>query len=170
MKAWSVGWVAIFLGVLSAGAQTASPAASHVPPDTSQVPKEYEVGEDTISPNDRFALLYPVRNDAPGEGLSPNVLVRLKPYAVLKVIGGGYGPYWQGMRGAPGAKWDGNSSLVAIWNAMKWGHENLIVCEIGNDKVRRVQNIWPQVVKYFDRDFRQRFLKKYPHESDNYTF
>jgi hypothetical protein len=170
MKAWSVGCVAILLGVFSADAQPPSPVVSHVPPDTSQVPKEYEVGDDTISPDGSFALLYPVRNDTSDDALPQNVLVRLKPYAVLKVIEGAYGPYRQGMRGAPEAMWNGNSSLVAIWNAMKWGHENLIVCEIENARVRRVQKIWPQVVKLFDRDFRQRFLRKYPNESDNYTF
>ncbi len=73
------------------------------------------------------------------------------------------------MRGAPAAKWGGNQ-FVAIWRQMKWGNEDLVVYELVNDKVKREEKMWPEVVKYFDRDFHQRFLKKYPQESDSYTF
>jgi len=132
-----------------------------------EVPKQYEVGEDTISPDGRFAILYPVRDEDSNEGPSfPNVLVRLEPYKVIEKLDG---PAWKGMRGAPGVKWDGNQ-FVAIWREMKWGNEDLVVYELANDKIRRTEKIWPEVVKYFDRDFHQRFLKKYPKESDSYTF
>ena len=53
---------------------------------------------------------------------------------------------------------------------MKWGNEDLVVYELANDKIAREEKIWPGIVKYFDRDFHQRFLKKYPEESDSYTF
>jgi len=53
---------------------------------------------------------------------------------------------------------------------MKWGNEDLIVYKLVNDKVKREEKIWPEVVKYFNRDFHQRFLKKFPKESDSYTF
>ena len=50
-----------------------------------EVPKQYEVGEDTISPDGRFAILYPVRDEDSNEGPSfPNVLVRLEPYKVIE--------------------------------------------------------------------------------------
>ena len=54
---------------------------------------------------------------------------------------------------------------------MKWGNEDLFVYELANDKVTREEKIWPDVVKFFDRDWKTRFLKKYPKEaSDHYTF
>jgi hypothetical protein len=133
-----------------------------------EVPKQYEVGEDTVSPDGRFAILYPVRDEDSNEGPAfPNVLVRLKPYEVVKELD--IDPAWKGMRGSPAAKWDGNQ-FVAIWREMKWGNEDLVVYELANDKIKREEKIWPEVVKYFDRDFHQRFLKKYPKESDSYTF
>ena len=100
-------------------------------------------------------------------GLSPTAQALLPP----PPPDGGYpgGNTAEGMRGAPTAKWDGNQ-LVAIWRQMKWGNEDLVVYELANDKIKREEKIWPEVVKYFDRDFHQRFLKKYPKESDNYTF
>jgi hypothetical protein len=156
----------LFYPIVRAQEESASPAAEEK--SYPEVPKEYEVGEDTISPDGRFAILYPVRNEESGDRPS-NLLVRLKPYAILKELEDEQGGYWKGMRGEPRAMWNGNS-MVAIWHAHKWGNEDLAVYEIENDKVKRVQKIWPQVVKYFDRDFHTRFLKKYPKESDNYTF
>ena len=132
-----------------------------------EVPKQYEVGEDTISPDGRFAILYPVRDEDSNKGPSfPNVLVRLKPYKVIKELD--VDPAWKEMRGAPAAKWGGNQ-FVAIWRQMKWGNEDLAVYELVNDKLKREERIWPEVVKYFDRDFHQRFLKKYPKEYDSFV-
>src|SRR6476646_7317758 len=135
-----------------------------------EVPKQYDVGEDTISPDGRFAILYPVRDESSNEGPSfPNVLVRLKPYEVIKELD--VDPAWKGMRGAPAAKW-GVNQFVAIWREMKWGNEDLVVYELANDKIKREEKkIWPEVVKYFDRDWKNRFLKKYPKEAnDRYFF
>jgi hypothetical protein len=133
-----------------------------------EVPKQYEVGDDTISPNGRFAILYPVRDEDSNDGpVFPNLLVQLKPYQVIKELE--IGPAWKDMRGAPAATWGGNQ-FVAIWRKMKWGDEDVVVYELANDKIKREEKIWPDIVKYFDRDFHQRFLKKYPDESDSYTF
>jgi len=129
-----------------------------------EVPKEYEVGEDTISSDGRFAILYEARDeDSNVDPGLPNLLVRLKPYAVLKELETGDGVAWKGGRGAADAKWNGNE-WVAVWHHRKWGDEDLVVYQIANGKIKREEKIWPNVVKYFDRDFNARFLKKYPHE------
>src|SRR5205823_11096743 len=148
--------------------ESASPAAEKK--SYPEVPKEYEVGESTVSPNGRFAILYPVRNEDSNEdpGL-PNLLVRLKPYAVLQEIERGDGVTWKGGRGAADAKWNGND-WVAVWHHRKWGDEDLVVYQIANDKIIREEKIWPEVVKYFDRDWQRCYLKKYPKEEDSYTF
>jgi hypothetical protein len=132
-------------------------------PNASAIPEGYEVGAESLSPNGQFAILYPVR----GESLA-NVLVRLKPYVEIAKICDD-ASYWQGMRGEPMARWNGNS-VVAIWSAQKWGMADLSIYEIENDKIKRVQPVWKEVRKYFDRDFKGRFLKKYPKESDQYFF
>jgi hypothetical protein len=159
--------IAIAVTTLSrAQEESASPAEQ--PKTYPEVPKQYEVGEDTISPDGRFGILYPVRDESSNEEPAfPNVLVRLKPYEVIKELD--VDPAWKEMRGAPAAKWGGNQ-FVAIWRQMKWGNEDLVVYELVNDKVKREEKIWPKIVKYFDHDFHQRFLKKYPKESVSYTF
>lgn len=157
--------MACLLASLSCGtairAQEPSPAGSVQSVAGAEIPEGYEVGEKSLSPNGRFAILYPLR-EAGSANLPPNVLVQLKPYSVLTKIGDEDGR-WQGARGQPLAKWNGNS-LVAIWIARKWGMEDLAVYEIEHGEVKRVQAIWQEVRKIFDRDFRERFLKQYPDE------
>ncbi len=145
-------------------AQGQEESASPAPEKKSypEVPKEYEVGEETVSPDGRFAILYPVRDEDSNvdSGLT-NLLVRLRPYDVLKEIESGDGVTWKGGRGAAAARWDGND-WVAVWHQRKWSNEGLVVYQIANDKIKREKKIWPEVVKYFDRDFKARFLKNIP--------
>ena len=160
------GALLLLFNVIAHGQEeSASPASEKK--SYSEIPKGYEVGEQTISPDGRFALVYPMQDpDTLEVAQLPNLLVRLKPYKVLLEIDESV-PL--GRHGAPAAEWNGNE-FVAIWRQMKWGNEDLVVYQIANDKIKREEKIWPEVVKYFDRDFHQRFLKKYPKESDSYTF
>src|SRR4051812_15800690 len=82
------------------------------------IPKGYAVGDESISPNGRFAILYPIRAEENAE-LPPNLLVCLSPYAIVTRVGDDYGRSL-GERGGPVAKWNGNS-MVAIFTARKWG-------------------------------------------------
>jgi hypothetical protein len=125
------------------------------------VPKGYIVGVESLSPDGRFAVLYPVRGDNDAD-LPPNLLVCLAPYAVLTRIGTESGR-WEGARGQPLARWNGNS-VVAIWVAQKWGIEDLAVYEIEKDAIKRIQPVWRQVRLLFDQDFQKRFLTEYPDE------
>jgi len=75
--------------------EPASPAAEEK--SYPEVPKEYEIGESTVSPDKRFAILYEVRDeDSNVDPGLPNLLVRLKPYAVLKEIENDDGVTWKG--------------------------------------------------------------------------
>ena len=87
---------------ISAQEESASPAAEKK--SYPEVPKEYEVGESTISPDGRFAILYEVRDeDSNVDPGLPNLLVRLKPYAELEEIENNQGVTWKDGRGAPEA-------------------------------------------------------------------
>jgi len=159
------GALLLLFNVIAHGQEeSASPASEKK--SYSEIPKGYEVGEQTISPDGRFALVYPMQDpDTLEVAQLPNLLVRLKPYKVLLEIDESV-PL--GRHGAPAAEWNGNE-FVAVWRQMKWGDEDLVVYQIANDKIKGVEKIWPEVMKYFDRDFKARFLKKYPGE-DGYTF
>jgi hypothetical protein len=126
------------------------------------IPAGYEIGEKSLSPNGRFAILYPIRGGDDTAELPPNLLVCLKPYLILTRIGT-EGGRWQGARDQPLAKWNGNS-MVAIWFAARWGMQDLAVYEIEKDEIKRIQPVWRRVWLLFDEDFRKRFLSKYPDE------
>jgi hypothetical protein len=160
----------IFCG-LPLRAQEPSPSAAEVHADTSQIPKDYEMLEESASPDGRFAVLSPVRNEKSdeenGPPYPPNLLVRLNPYAVIaKVEAPGLPVGW---RDKLVAEWNGND-VVAVWLDAKWGIADLSIYEIANDKLKRTHPVFREARKYFDRDFHQRFLKKYPKEYDSYTF
>lgn len=172
MKAFLVCLVVFWSCQISIHAQDASPVAAQSP-DASEVPKNYEIGDEEhrlISPDGRFAVLFPVRNEASdqesGPPYPPNLLVRLK-YTVLAKVGKTGLPI--GWRDQLLAEWNGNM-VVAIWVRAKWGMADLSVYEIENDKLKRVHPVLSEARKYFDRDFHQRFLKKYPKEADHYVF
>jgi hypothetical protein len=169
-------FIFIALGPLN-GAQeeSASPAEEEkMYPDASEIPKNYEIGDEEnrlISSDGKYAVLFPVRNEASDEENGPpyprNLLVRLKPYTVLaKVRQPGLPIGW---RDKLLAEWNGNT-VVAIYVESKWGITDLSVYEIDNDNLKRAHAIFTEACKYFDRDFHQRFLRKYPKEYDHYTF
>jgi hypothetical protein len=162
----------IFCGLpLRAQEPSEAPSAAEVNADTSQIPKDYEMLEESASPDGRFAVLSPVRNEKNdaehGPPYRPNLLVRLNPYAVLaKVRTPGLPVGW---RNELRVDWSGND-LVAVWEYAKWGIYDLSVYEIANANLKRTHPVFREARKYFDRDFHQRFLKKYPKEYDHYIF
>jgi len=80
------GALLLLFNVIAHGQEdSASPASEKK--SYSEIPKGYEVGEQTISPDGRFALVYPMQDpDTLEVAQLPNLLVRLKPYKVLLEI------------------------------------------------------------------------------------
>ena len=105
-------FVLCFFDGLMLRAEEPSPGEAPVQSNAG-IPEGYDVGEKSLSPNRRFAILYPIRGDD-GAELPPNLLVCLKPYSVLTRIGT-EGGRWQGARDQPLAKWNGNSMVLANW-------------------------------------------------------
>src|ERR1051326_8799514 len=160
MKALFFVLVVALVTAVTVRAQETSPGGATRQP-AADMPLEYEIGEKSLSPNGRFAILYPIRRDDTAD-LPPNLLVCLKPYSVLTRIGT-EGGRWQGARDQPLARWNGDS-MVAIWIAARWGMQDLAIYEIEADEIKRIQPVWRRVYSLFNRDFRERFLSKYPDE------
>ena len=78
MKTLIFVFVFCFFDGLMLRAEEASPGAAAVQ-SNADIPNGYEIGEKSLSPNGRFAILYPIRGDDSAE-LPPNLLVCLKPY------------------------------------------------------------------------------------------
>lgn len=128
------------------------------------IPDGYEIGEDTASPDGRYALLYPTSGSNAKD--PPNLLVQLKPYKVLAEIRPGVP---KGATMDVFTTWSGNDT-VAIHQFRKWGLVGLWVYELESDKVKRVHPVLDEARKIFRKDFRERFLKKYPKEEETIIF
>src|SRR5262245_52526705 len=161
MKAASFIVMLSLVTAVTVRAEEASPSQTAVQSNAA-IPEGYEIGDKSISPNGRFAILYPIHKGDDNGELPPNLLVCLKPYSVLTQIGT-EGGRWQGARDQPLAKWSGNS-IVAIWIAARWGMKDLAIYEIERDEIKRIQPVWRRVWLLFDEDFRKRLLIKYPDE------
>jgi hypothetical protein len=169
-----------FVSAIRAQEPPPTPTASEATAAVTEIPSGYEICENepshrpvaglekseerekTISPDGRFALLCSERNEK-SEHYPPNLLVRLKPYAVLAKLN---------KEGVPSnanlelnATWE-NNSTVAIWKYHRWGLGGLTIYELENDKVKRVHHVLDEAKKIFERDIRSRLLKKYPKEAD----
>ena len=149
MKALIFVFAFCFFDGLMLRAEDASPDNAAVR-SIADIPEGYEIGETSLSPNGRFAVLYPIRGDDTAV-LPPNLLVCLKPYSVLTRIGT-EGGRWQGARDQPLAKWNGNS-VVAIWVAARWGMKDLAIYEIEKDEIKRIQPVWRRVWSLLIRIF-----------------
>jgi hypothetical protein len=159
--------VLFFASSFVAFAQDVSPKAAEASAPE-EIPKGYEIGDKTISPDGRFAILYPLQGTEDQKGnYPPNLLVRLKPYAVIATVEKDGLP--QNVTTQLNATWNGNS-MVAIWEYRRWGIVDLNVYEIENEKLKRVEHIMHEARGYFERDIRARFLKKYPKESETIIF
>jgi hypothetical protein len=123
------------------------------------LPVGYELHEDTRSPDGRYALLYPDGSDGKER---PNLLVQVKPYKVLAEIRPGV-PRGATMDVFP--TWHGNST-VAIHQFRQWGLAGLWVYELDGDTVKRVHPVLEEARKFFQKDFQNRVLKKYPKEPE----
>src|ERR687898_90402 len=71
MRKPTFGLALCFAAGLAVRAQEAPPSAADVK-QSAEIPKGYEVGEKSVSPNGRFAILYPIRKDDTAD-LPPNL-------------------------------------------------------------------------------------------------
>lgn len=150
--------------MLASGTALAFLLAAWITTAWAGLPDGYEMGEETRSPDGRYALLYPDRNVA--DKAPPNLLVQLDPYKVLAEIRPGVP---QGATMEVSAEWSGNST-VAIPQYRQWGLTGLWVYELEGDKVTRVHPVLDEARKIFRRDIQERLLKKYPQEAETILF
>jgi hypothetical protein len=124
------------------------------------LPEGYEVGEDTVSPDGRHALLFPTA------GERPNLLVQREPFRILAEITPG-APL--GATLGVGATWQGNDT-VAIHQSHRWGLTGLQVFELRGSDPPRVHRILEEARKLFRADFRKRLQSRFPDEPETIVF
>lgn len=129
------------------------------------MPGGYEVGDEPLSPDGRYALLYPRREEV-GEKETPNLLVQLEPFRILDRISPGVP---QGATMKVTTEWNG-SGLVAVAQFRRWGLAGLWVYELDDGQVTRRHPVLEEARKIFHRDLQERLLKKFPDEAGTMIF
>jgi hypothetical protein len=102
--------------------------------------KNYLVRKSSVSPDEKFALIYPTREFSESKE-AKNFLVALNPFQVLATLPTDE-PYFDGKsNSALGAEWSGESSMVLITLDGKWGPLDVWLVELSGEKVKRTTNL-----------------------------
>lgn len=115
--------------------------------------KDYLVAQSTLSPDKKFAMIYPTRDeeDLPG---GANYLVSLKPFAILAKLQTKR-PYFQNeSHGRLSADWSDDGAVALITLDAKWGPGDVFLIEVKNGKVTRATNILKKAHDLLVPDFR----------------
>jgi hypothetical protein len=107
--------------------------------------KDYLISRNTISPDKKFAVIYPTfeaveaANDHPER--IKNYLVGLRPFAVFKPLDTKW-PYFQNeSHGGLSAEWSTDNSVALVTLDAKWGPRDVFLVEFHDGKLSRITNV-----------------------------
>jgi sugar lactone lactonase YvrE/tetratricopeptide (TPR) repeat protein len=131
--------------------------------------KNYLIARSTISPNKKFAVIYP--NEAMGEAASEkelkNYLVALQPFAILRPLDTTR-PYFEHQsHGGLSAEWSDDRSVGLITLDSKWGPGDVLLVEFRNGKLSRMTNILRKAHDLLIPGYRKAKAERY---NDYYDF
>ena len=103
--------------------------------------KNYLIGRSTISPNKKFAVIYPTDDYYQSADNAKDYLVTLQPFGILGALQTEE-PYFQHQsHGGISAEWSDDSSVALITLDGKWGPRDVFLVEFHNGKPGRMTNI-----------------------------
>jgi hypothetical protein len=133
-------------------ADEADPAPPKPPAPFPAEYKDYQILPDTISPNDKFALIYPNR-EVVVEMKKPRLYaVELKPFRIVTEIPLGYGLLTTG-HGSYAAEWSKDSSTALLIEGGKWGPEKVLIISVAGEKPAKPLDLSAEVRKLLQPDF-----------------
>jgi len=103
--------------------------------------KDYLIARSTISPNKRFAVIYPTSDYAQSFDGAKDYLVLLEPFRILGQLKTER-PYHQNQsHGGLSAEWSDDSSVGLVTLDSKWGPGDVLLVEFRDGKLSRMTNI-----------------------------
>jgi sugar lactone lactonase YvrE/tetratricopeptide (TPR) repeat protein len=103
--------------------------------------KNYLVARRTISPNKKFAVIYPTDDYYQSADNAKDYLVTLQPFSNLGALQAEE-PYFQHQsHGGISADWSDDSSVALITLDGKWGPRDVFLVEFRNSKPSRITNL-----------------------------
>src|SRR6266478_651255 len=103
--------------------------------------KNYLIARSTISPNKKFAVIYPTDDYYQSADNAKDYLVTLQPFGILGALQAEE-PYFQHQsHGGISAEWSDDNSVALITLDGKWGPHDVFLVEFHNDKPSRMTNL-----------------------------
>jgi sugar lactone lactonase YvrE len=107
--------------------------------------KNYLIARSTISPNKKFAVIYPTDDYYQSADNAKDYVVALEPFRILGALQAEE-PYFQHQsHGGISAEWSDDSSLALITLDGKWGPRDVFLGEFHNGKPSRMTSIQRKV-------------------------
>jgi hypothetical protein len=135
--------------------------------------KNYLIAANTISPNKKFAVIYPTleAEEAAEEANHPerikDCVIALQPFSVLGELRTKY-PYFQNQNhGRMSAEWSADSSIALITLHGKWGPHDVFLLEFRDCKLARTTNVLAKAHDLLLPDYRKSRAEPY---NDNFDF
>ncbi len=103
--------------------------------------RNYLIARSTISPNKKFAVIYPTNDYYQSADKAKDHLVTLQPFSILGALQAEE-PYFQHQsHGGISAEWSEESSVALITLDGKWGPHDVFLVEFHNGKPSRMTNV-----------------------------
>jgi hypothetical protein len=138
-----------------------------------QYAKDYLIAGNTVSPDKKFAVIYPTLeaeeaadNANNPEGIKDHI-VALQPFGILGELQTKY-PYFQNQNhGGISAEWSDDSSVALITLDGKWGPHDVFLLEFRDGKLARTTNVLAKAHDLLLPDYRKSMAEPY---NDNFDF
>jgi hypothetical protein len=134
--------------------------------------KEYLIAANTISPDKKFAVIYPtLESEEAAENANhperiKDCVVALQPFTVLAQLQTKY-PYFQNQNhGGISAEWSADSSVALITLDGKWGPHEVFLLEFRDGKLARTTNVLAKAHDLLLPDYRKSKAEPYNDDFD----
>jgi sugar lactone lactonase YvrE len=122
--------------------------------------KDYLVASSTLSPDKKFAVIYPTQQPEEGGGVG-NYLISLRPFAVLGKLDTKW-PYFKNeSHGELTAEWSDDGSVALVTLDGKWGPHDIFLIEFRGGKLRRMTNVLAKAHDLLLPDYRKAKPERY---------
>jgi len=129
--------------------------------------KNYLIARSTISPNKKFAVIYPTSDYAQSFDGAKDYLVVLEPFKILGPLKTERPFHQNESHGGLSAEWSDDSSVGLITLDSKWGPGDVILVEFRNGELSRMTNILRKAHDLLAPNWRKAKAERY---NDYYDF
>jgi sugar lactone lactonase YvrE len=130
--------------------------------------KDYLIASSTISPDRKFAVIYPTR-DKEEFPAGANFVVSLKPFAVLGKLDTKWPYFKHESHGGLSADWSKTGSVALVTLDSKWGPGDIFLLEFRDGKLTRTTNLTTKMHDLLLPDYQKAKAKPY-NEYFNFIF